>query len=167
MSDIHTSRCTHRLCALASDLRVWNTLFIPDVRVFGMMNNENYMSGVGTQQFQAFPFCYILLSNVGRSGILNLIWLWILIRRTKPSGCRTVAGAELTPQRHGVISHKTWVFSNTAVGTSNHGLLLVYVWSFVSGFMSFLCAYLTTLLLNHAAWLRTLGWLMNCKGFGR
>jgi len=56
-----------------------------------MLNNENYMSEVGTRQFQTFPLCSILLPNVGCSGILNFIWLWILIRRTKPSGCHTVA----------------------------------------------------------------------------
>ena len=94
-------------------------MFIPGVRIYVMLNNENYMSGVGMQQFQAFPLCSVLLSNVGFSGILISIWLWILSRRM--SNC--VTGAELTSQRHSVTSHKTWIFCNTAVGTSNHGLL--------------------------------------------
>jgi len=141
MSDIYTARCTHRLCTLASDLRVWNTLFIPGVRVFGMLNNEYYMSGVGTQQFQAFPPPLPLFNSTFHRWLLwNLEFNLTVDSHSKNqtfgmSHC--VPGAALAPQRHFLTTHKTWLFSNTAVGTSNHGLLSVYVCSFVS----FLCSY--------------------------
>ena len=71
-----------------------------------MVSNENYMSEVGTQQFQTFPICSLLLSSLAALESQFELFVASHSKNLAFGLSHCLVGAELTPHRHSVTLRK-------------------------------------------------------------